>query len=166
VRTGAATIVAQFGDPRAAVLGLARGLAHDVPMIRMRTADAFAELGGSEAAVLLALAGPRAGMPARGVASGGTRAHMASIDSRAFIADFDVEIAQASAVANPRIGTAQSGVVLDVNVPAVITQRVQIERSYRRALRKITGADPGANPGSWADWLAHRDPEAAHLMGR
>jgi hypothetical protein len=75
---------------------------------------------------------------------------------RSYIRDFDVEIAQAAAVANPIIDTTREGVVLDVAVAAVITQRVETEAAYRRALVRLTGSDPGGDPARWAAWLAQR----------
>lgn len=165
VRTEAATLIREHGDPRTAVLSLARGLLHDTPAIRIRTAEAFANLGTPEAAALLTLAAPRAGIPAAAGSGGiGVRGHMAVTESRSVIRDFDVEIAQAAAVANPQISSLRSGVVLDVNVPAVVSQRVKIENAYRLALRRLAGADPGRDPATWRRWLDTHAPEAAALL--
>ncbi len=146
---------------------LAPGLLHDNPEIRIRSAEAFANLGAAEGAALLALAGPRAGLPAAaGDGPSGVRAHMFSLTHQSYIKDFDVEIAQAAAVANPIVGTLSHGVVLDVNVAAVTTMQVPIERAYRRALHQIVGKDPGANPKAWVAWLKQADPEAAKLLAQ
>ncbi|MEM7202198.1 MAG: hypothetical protein AAF628_18155 [Planctomycetota bacterium] len=147
--------VRQGGDGAAAVRRLTAGLLSDAPGIRIRTATALAAIGHPAAVERLVRAGPLAGVPRAGD-SFAKRAHMMQTTTRAFIRDFDVEIAQAAAVANPQIGNARTGVVLDVAVPAVITQRVQIERAYRQALVDLTGSDPGRDPVAWAGWLDRR----------
>jgi hypothetical protein len=161
VRRGAARQIAALGQGAEAVRRLVPGLMHDVPAIRIRTADALAGLNEPSAVPVLVAAGPLAGVPAAAAGNAGVRGHMFSLTTRAYIRDFDVEIAQAAAVANPVIGTVSNGVVLDVNVAAVITERVNIEDAYRRALRRLTGADPGRDPAGWSRWLLARDPEPA-----
>ena len=168
-RRGAVQAIRELGDTGKAVRYLAPGFLSDSPTMRMRMAEAYTELGNAEEAVpLLVLAGPLAGTPR--LANGGNtgvRAHMYALTQRAYIEDFDVEIAQAAAVANPIVGRVDDGVVLDVTVAAVITMRVPIIRSYRRALAALTGSDPGRNPATWRHWLEQRDPEAAaKLSGR
>lgn len=167
VRGRAVEMIVEHGNPEAAVRRLARGLMHDVPGVRIRTAKALSGLGGDEAAALLVVAGPFAGTPISAIGGGlGVRSHMFEIENISYIRDFDVEIAQAAAVANPVIGNARRGVVLDVNVPAVITQRVQIEGAYRRALANLVGSDPGRDTKAWAGWLQGQRPAAGKLLPR
>ncbi len=144
------------GDPVATLQQWTPGLLHDDPAIRIRTANAMAELGAEQAVEVLAAAGPIAGTPRAAAGGIAKRAHMFQTTTRSIVRDFDVEIAQAAAVANPVIGTATSGVSFDVAVPAVVTKRVAIEKAYRRALHKLTGEDPGPRTDQWAGWSAAR----------
>ena len=84
--------------------------------------------------------------------SGAVRGHFAMIRQQAYVRDFDVEVAQASFIADPKVSVLQSGVVLDTTVHAVVTYRTKIVAAYRRALHRLTGADPGRDPASWEAW--------------
>ncbi len=166
VRRAAAALVRASGATATAVQRIAPGLMHDVPGVRIRTAEAMAELGDPAAIPDLVEHGPLAGTPAQG--AGGsfvTRAHMYQTTTRSYIRDFDVEIAQAAAVANPVVDGVRDGVVLDVAVAAVITQRVEIELAYREALRRLAGADPGPDPRAWAAWWAARGARPVQAPG-
>jgi|RhiMethySRZTD1v2_1073278.scaffolds.fasta_scaffold00469_26 hypothetical protein len=130
---------------------LGAGLMHSNPKVRVRTAEAFGELGHPDAVKLLVLAGPNAGV-ALAAADNGVRAHVAFLTQQAYIRDYDVEVAQAAFIADPKVDVLQSGTVLDVTVHGV--QEVRIVRSYQQALRKLTQQDPGADPRVWPGWLA------------
>ena len=82
---------------------------------------------------------------------------MAVLTQTSYIRDFDVEVAQAAIIANPVVGVIQSGTVLDVTVMAVTTYRTHILRSYRDAIREISGDDPGPDPKKWKEWLEKRN---------
>ena len=84
------------------------------------------------------------------------RAHAAFITQQAYIRDFDVEVAQSSFIADPKVDALTYGSVLDVRVGAVVTQRIQIVGSLRRAISKLEGADPGDDVAKWEAWLAAR----------
>ncbi|MEM7201993.1 MAG: hypothetical protein AAF628_17125 [Planctomycetota bacterium] len=145
------------GNADAAAHDLAPGLMLDHPVLRMRTADALAELRTAAAVDLLVDAGPLAGKTAAalaGVEDGASRAHVAFLRQTSFVRDFDVEVAQAAFIADPKIDVVQSGVVLDTTVHAITKYRTDTVRAYRHALRRLTGADPGANPAHWAAWRA------------
>ncbi|MCA8977908.1 MAG: hypothetical protein KDC98_24495 [Planctomycetes bacterium] len=153
VRQEAAHIVRDQGQATTdAIEYLAPGLMHQNAKVRVRTAEAFAELGHDAAIEQLVAAGPTAGMAL--VAGGGTqapRAHAAFINQQAYIRDFDVEVAQAAFIADPKVDVLQSGSVLDVTVTGVFEVRV-ITRAYRRALKSLAGSDPGPDPRKWAGW--------------
>lgn len=137
---------------------LANGLVHPNAKVRQRTAEAFGELGHADAVKLLVMAGPNA---AAGLAGGGgssPRAYIAFVNQQAYIRDFDVEVAQAAFIAEPKVDVLQSGTVLDVTVVGVVEERIIIQ-AYRRALQKLTRLDPGADPRSWANWLANLQPQ-------
>lgn len=130
---------------------LAAQLTHDHPDIRLRSAEALGRLGDPNAIMPLVLAAPTAASaPAGGSSPGATRGHVAITEQRAYIRDFDPEIASAAFIADPKIGVLQSGVVLDVTVAAVITERVIT--TFRSALTRLGGSDPGADISRWEAW--------------
>lgn len=136
----------------AAVHYLAPGLMHPNGKMRIRTAEALAGLGHAEATRLLVLAGPSAGKALAG-ADPGIRAHVAILNQQSYIRDFDVEVAQAAFIADPKVDTLVSGSVLDIAVVGVL-EEVHIVRAYRQALKQLTHLDPGADPRTWPGWLA------------
>jgi hypothetical protein len=159
VRRDVMSKAASQGDSLEAIQYLAPGLGHDSPMVRMRTADAFANLQDSSleegAAIdLLVTAGPLAA--AGPLPGGSTRAHVAITSQEAYVRDYDVEIAQSAFVADPIVDVLSSGVVLDATVHAVVSVRTQVVDSYRRALTRLTGDDPGPRTASWSEWLQQR----------
>lgn len=157
VRHGASALARRRGEADRATTYLAPGLMHSAAEIRVRTAEAYGELGTAEAMKLLVLAGPNAGK-ALAAADGGVRAHVAFLQQQAYIRDFDVEVAQASFIADPQIGILQSGTVLDVTVLGVTQEQVRIVRAYRAALNRLSGSDPGADPRRWPSWLQTAQP--------
>jgi len=71
----------------------------------------------------------------------------------AYIQDFDVEVAQFQAVADPQINVLIEGSVLDARVISTTATRVVAEgRMVRASLAQITGAKPGEDNASWLDW--------------
>ncbi|MCB9869680.1 MAG: HEAT repeat domain-containing protein [Planctomycetes bacterium] len=157
VRQAALQVSRDLGRTTAAIQYLAPGLVHDNARFRIRTAEAFGELGDVAALPHLIAAGPAAmALKRRAMPGGSTRANMSVIQQQAYIRDFDVEVAQASFIADPKVDVVQSGVVLDVTVIQVQTQRVEIVGALRNAIRRIARADPGADPAAWEHWLARR----------
>jgi len=76
------------------------------------------------------------------------------------VQDFDVEVAQFSAIADPIINVLQEGVVLDAGVQGVHEYVVATERaSTRRALSNLTGAKPGNTTAAWKRWWADHGDE-------
>ena len=138
---------------------LAAGFNHENPKVRIRTADALAGLGKAEAVKWLVMAGPTAGAGLAGGGSGGERAHIAIVQQTSYVRDFDVEVAQAAAIADPKIGVIQAGTVLDVTVFGVVEERI-IVRAYQKAIQQLTQRDPGDNPRLWAAWFANLQPSA------
>ncbi|MGK0156447.1 MAG: hypothetical protein ACI9SE_003416 [Neolewinella sp.] len=136
------------------VLYLASGLGHTSARVRMRTADALGSLGKQNAIHLLVKAGPVA---AAGLASdsGGTktRGHVAFLTQTSYIRDFNVEVASAAFIADPQVDVLQAGSVLDATVMSVQQQRT-IRRYYRRALKQLSGKDPGRDVTKWAQKMA------------
>lgn len=140
---------------------LATGLAHSNAKVRVRTAEALGGLGHPDAVKLLVLAAPSAGT---GLAAGGggegVRGHIAILQQQSYIRDFDVEVAQAAMIADPKVDVLQSGTVLDVTVAGTMEVRT-ILRAYRSSLHRLTQNDPGEDPRRWPTWLEQMQPPSA-----
>lgn len=72
---------------------------------------------------------------------------------RAYVQDFDVEVAQFSSVADPIVNTVMEGAVLDAAVTGVGASEVLYECArIRSSLAQITGARPGDTNRAWLAW--------------
>lgn len=156
VRELAMRSAVELGKSRDAVAYMAPMLGHANHTVRIRTAEAFGVLRDPSALPHLAVVHPTVAKPRGGVLGGSTRAHMMSGEQRSFVRDFDVEIAQASAVANPKIGVVRSGVVLDVTVISGQSYPIEVIHAQRNALRRIADADPGPDASKWVAWVKGR----------
>jgi hypothetical protein len=84
---------------------------------------------------------------------------------RAYLQDFDVEVATFQAVADPQVNVLLEGDVLEAGVIGVNEYPVSIETGAARAsLGRLTGEDPGNSVRSWERWWETAGPEwkAAH----
>lgn len=135
-------------DPVFAKL-FAKNLQNPKQRLRMTAAEALGELGMAEGIEPLvgALRAARAGTPA-----GGVRANISVTTQRAYVKDFDVEIAQAAVIADPVVDIVTEGVVLDVTVVGISVER----GAYTGALRRLTGVDLGNDFRAWERWLKRR----------
>jgi hypothetical protein len=139
---------------------MAAGLAHSNPQVRVRTAEALGGLGKPEAAKWLVAAGPSAGAGLAGGDGGnGNRGYIAILTQTSYVRDFDVEVAQAAAIAKPKVDVISAGSVLDVTVAGVVEERI-IVRTYRSAIRQLGYGDPGEDPRKWSAWYANQSPPA------
>jgi hypothetical protein len=127
----------------------------------VRSAEALGGLGKPEAVKWLVAAGPNAGtgLAPPGDGPNGNRGYIAILTQTSYVRDFDVEVAQAAAIANPKVDVIQAGSVLDVTVFGVVEERV-IVRAYRSAIKQLGYGDPGEDPRKWAAWLANQTPPA------
>ncbi len=166
VREGAIALVPPAAAPQA-IEYLAPGLMHGLADVRVRTAEAFGNLGHRDALPLLVAAAPNAGRALAGGDGGnrGQRAHIAILNQQAYIRDFDVEVASAAFIADPKIDVLSSGTVLDVTVAGVVEVRT-ILQAYRSALGKIAASDPGADAARWPTWLQNLPAETAPTTPR
>ncbi|HYC76289.1 MAG TPA: HEAT repeat domain-containing protein [Planctomycetota bacterium] len=122
----------------------AKNLAHAEQAVRMTAAEALGELGMAEAVEPLLAAASSDGRP--------PRSHIAVVTQRAYVKDFDVEVAQGAVIADPVVDVVQDGTVLDVGVVAIVMER----RVYFSALRRITGRKLGDDVNAWRAALAAR----------
>jgi hypothetical protein len=153
VRSASMHLARDYTNTQDAVRYLTPGLMHANAEVRVRTGEAFGNLGELAAVKPLVLAGPNAAK-ALADSSPGVRAYAAFVNQQAYIRDFDVEVAQAAAIAKPRVSVLQSGAVLDVTVQATLEERIRIVNAWRGALRRLAGSDPGPRTSDWATWLA------------
>ncbi|MCA9323369.1 MAG: HEAT repeat domain-containing protein [Planctomycetes bacterium] len=153
-----------LGDPSAAVrqAAVASLKAHDDgttlgPLVRALTrgpsdatsvyaAEAMAGLGDQRAVA------PLIGALRASEGGGVVRNHVVFTRQEAYVKDYDVEIAQAAVIADPIVDVVTEGVVLDVGVVSVVTQR----RVFRQSLRRLTGVDHGYDVAAWEAWLEKR----------
>ncbi len=69
----------------------------------------------------------------------------------ALVTDFDVEIAQAAAIAKPKISVLMEGAALEVRVVSST-----LSRAACRSLRRLTGENPGPGEEDWLRWWEDR----------
>ncbi|MBK7645386.1 MAG: HEAT repeat domain-containing protein [Planctomycetes bacterium] len=156
-------------DPSADVrLSCAQGLkasgneALIVPLVRtvedssssMARANAAEALGviGNLAAVAPLVA--RLASPPQATSTGRIpHSHIFVGKQTAYVQDFDVEVAQFQAVADPVVNVALEGMVTDAAVSGVNEMQFQVENAtVRNALVKLTGENPGASNKAWVAW--------------
>jgi hypothetical protein len=75
-------------------------------------------------------------------------------EQRAYVRDFDVEIAQGAVIAKPIVGTLQSGAALDVAVGGVVVVSYTERMEVVSVLRRLSGQNLGSDPVAWEAWWA------------
>ena len=87
--------------------------------------------------------------------SGKTRAYLSSVTHTSYVSDFDVEIAQSAVIGQPVVKVLQHGVVQDVGIAGVFSQRIPRTERARivNLLSALTGESFGDQPGRWNEWL-------------
>ena len=73
-------------------------------------------------------------------------------NQRAYVQDFDVEVAQNASVADPVINTLIEGVSLDVAVVSVTITPATRLGVLRRAVERLSGEDPGSSHSARERW--------------
>jgi len=95
-----------------------------------------------------------------GTRSGAPRSHVFFGKQLAYVQDYDVEVAQNSAIADPVINVLSEGVVLEAAVTGVHVYSAQAERAAaRRSLASLTGAAPGNTTTAWKRWWKENGDE-------
>jgi hypothetical protein len=86
--------------------------------------------------------------------SGGTSAGSIFIGTQtAYVQDFDVEVANAAAIADPQVNVLIEGAVLDARVIGIYTVSYATEaRLVRSALGELTGLRLANTNRAWLDW--------------
>jgi hypothetical protein len=154
VREEAALALAAVGDASVAA-PVVKALESQHPVVRSNAAQALGNMG-YEAAVpplMARLSAPFSAAAAVAASGASPRVHIFVGKQFAYIQDFDVEVAQFEAVADPQINVLIEGAVLEARVLSVQTYTTAAERaSIRRSLQKLTGAAPGNSVKAWQKW--------------
>ncbi len=132
-------------------LPVIRALGSTSSTVRTHAAQALGHMGYPAAvpALIAALNAPQAG--ASGVAA--PRSHIYVGNELAYVADYDVEIAQGASIADPIVARVQEAVVLDARVIGM--QLYELRKEYAsmgRALEQLTGVRAGDQVKDWNRW--------------
>ncbi|MCA9316362.1 MAG: HEAT repeat domain-containing protein [Planctomycetes bacterium] len=148
VRHEAVEAARSFGHPDAAV-PLVKALASENEAIVAHAAQALGELGDHRAISYLV----------KRMVSGGDspRSFVAFLNEISYVRDYDVEIAQASNIANPDVATLREGVILDADVLGTVMTRTWIEPIIVDAVGKLAGRQFANAEEVRAWYLAHKD---------
>ncbi len=151
VRKTAFEGVRRIGHPKLAVPYI-RSLRSDNSFIRIGAANALGEIGDDRAVKYLiqAIALPPA---SPGGSPGIPNAVIFSGSEIAYVKDFDVAVAQNAAAADPVVGTAIEGALLDARVIGVTVVRSAVEmEAITTALGRLTGKSFGTHTDAWLLW--------------
>ena len=86
-----------------------------------------------------------------------TRNTVSFINQVSYVRDYDVEIAQASNIANPDVATIQEGVVLDVRVLDASWTKTWVEPYFVKAWNQLMGQKHRSADEAAAWYIEHRD---------
>ncbi|MCA9317892.1 MAG: HEAT repeat domain-containing protein, partial [Planctomycetes bacterium] len=152
VRASSARALAATGEP-GVIVPMVRALNSRQPRVRLQAAQALGHTGFAAAVEPL--------MTHLSALS----AAQSSVDRRvphgnifigkqfAYIQDFDVEVAQFQAVADPQVNVLIEGDVLDAGVRAVHEYSFVYEsKAVRGSLERLTGERPGHTARAWQRW--------------
>lgn len=160
VRKQSAYALKQVGDEALAV-PVIRALGSSNGRVRGHAAEALGHMGYKAAVAPLVATLARL----QNLSSGHSVPHANIFIGRqfAFIQDFDVEVAQFQAVANPEVNVLVEGQVTDAGVRGVerIDTVVHSRRVIMNSLRQLTGANPGRGANDWLEWW--EDNKSAYL---
>jgi hypothetical protein len=125
--------------------------------LRQHASEALAHtaLEAGEGALLLALARSPAAAGSDPPAAGGT-ASLISGRQRAYVSDFDVEVATGQSIADPRIDVLFEGAALWVEVCHVESRQQAFRRQLRAALEQLRGTALPADFGALAAEAEYR----------
>lgn len=148
--------------PRETVLGLGEAAFSEQILARIRAIEGIGKVGfqGGVEVIIRRI---------KLVGGGGPRSYFYQAEERAYIRDYDVEVATAAAAYDPIIGTISDGVVLDTKVLRVEEEMTIIERRViNAALENLTGVtNKKANMGAWlAWWNANQDDPKWHVAAK
>jgi hypothetical protein len=141
----------------AAILPAVRALSSSSDVVRANAIESLGMMGYPAAVEPLVMR--LAALQSSGSSHSAPRAHIYVGRQQAYIQDFDVEVAQGAAIADPMINTLVEGSLLDARVigVTVFTSAVESQR-IRSSLAKLTGEERSAK--AWLDWWAKTSAES------
>lgn len=146
VRAAAVASLKEIGDPDV-VKPIAKAMWSESSEVRMNAAEALGSIGGVQSVEYVLRRVMSSGGP-------GGRNNLFVGTQLSYISDFDVEIAQASQIGDPIVGTLREGVLLDVRVTSVREEWTEVERRvYYTALARASGRDFGQDAVAWKKWF-------------
>ncbi len=158
VRTGAALALREVGDPAVAVPAI-RALGSKQGTVRKNAAVALGTMN-YKAAVAPLMSHLTSLKKQSATNNGAPRSHIYIGRQFAYVQDFDVEVAQSSAIADPVINVLTEGIVLEAAAIGIHETSIATERSaVRRSLAGLTGAEPGNTTASWERWWKEHGDE-------
>jgi hypothetical protein len=146
VRAAAVSSLKSIGDADA-IRPIAKAMWSSASEVRMNAAEALGSIGGVQSVEWVLRRVQSTGGP-------GGRNHFFSGSQISYVGDYDVEIAQASQIGDPVVGTIREGVMLDTRVLSVVEEWTEAERRvYYNALVRATGRDFGQDAVAWRKWF-------------
>lgn len=143
VRHAAVAALAAYGRDDVA-LPFVRALWSEHPSVTAHAAQALAWLGDPRAVVYVVK---------RVTSHGGSpRANFSTMSQRAYVQDFDVEVAQTSYIADPQIGVVQEGAVQDVQVLDASIETTWVETVLVRSVASLAKVELADRAGLAAWW--------------
>jgi hypothetical protein len=157
VRKGCALALKAANEPGLCV-PIVKALGSQSPIVRANAAEALGDMG------YVAAVEPLVTRLAAAVQSGGgdRLPHSNIFIGRqfAYIQDFDVEVAQFQAVADPQVNVLIEGSVLDTAVGGVLEVGFAEEsRAIQGSLSKLTKENPGHSANAWLAWWDKNGPK-------
>jgi hypothetical protein len=153
VRAEASRALRDTEDPNVAVSAM-RALNSNNPRLRENSIQSLGVMGYPAAVEPLVGYLTRIRAAAQAGKSGGTSAGSIFIGTQtAYVQDFDVEVANAAAIADPQVNVLIEGAVLDARVIGIYTVSYATEaRLVRSALGELTGLRLANTNRAWLDW--------------
>lgn len=151
VRQSCALALKAANEP-ALCVPIVRALSSKSPAVRVRAAEALGVMGYA-AAVEPLVARMAAAAPSGGDAGRLPHSYIFVGRQVSYVQDFDVEVAQFQAVADPQINVYVEGSVMDTAVSGVLEVSWETESvAIGGALAKLTGEKPTRSAKAWLAW--------------
>ena len=146
VRRAAVEAASSFGHDDTAI-PFVRALGSENLRLAANAAEALAQIGDERAAgyIVKRLTSP----------GSSTRNFVAFLNQVSYVRDYDVEIAQASNIANPDVATINEGVVLDVKVLGASFTKTWIEPILVDSLSQLAGRPLRSRAEALSWWAEH-----------
>ncbi|MFT7668493.1 MAG: hypothetical protein ACI8X5_001186 [Planctomycetota bacterium] len=161
VRQEAALALAATGEP-GIIIPLVKSLSSQSREVRTNAAESLGNVGFKTAVPALVshfanLSAARSSVPSDKVA-----AHIYIGKRFSYVGDFDLEIAQGSAIADPIVFRGEEGILLDVRLGGISGYTYKTEyRSVYDSLKQLTSENPGSSPSDWSRWYEEHKSQFA-----